>query len=686
MPSFDPATDELQVFQQKVQLVAAAWPKNRMTELITRLILGCKGTAFQKLELHQEELLACEGDEAVKKLIGYLGGAWGKIALERQYEDAEQALYHTLQKQDEANDSYLARADILWSRLLSRKMTMADLQAYVVLRGSQLSADEKKKVILDSEQSGTLTTAKVHEAIRILGATFFQDLTGKKVQRSKIYDNAVLMTEEATSSDNHAEGDQALTTTDEVSEQDFIDSMANDGDPDALLISDFEAAAMDTVQDDPELATAFSAYQQARHKLAEKFRNRGFFPAKPYKGKGYGFKGGKGKSSYNTGGGRRTLQDRILNSNCRICGQRGHWRSECPMRDQSRSTGSDAKASTAPTTTVVTMGAMDSLPLEFMELPETGLDEPKPVLASSFVCISQGIPKKYSYRGRILGEFRYRSYTWDNGFMGHETTARERLRHRLRNEAIHRLSTNDAGRTQSNVADAEPVLLSKNHDMSHGAQVGPRIVMPLVDDNNLDIQEEASQTNQPICFATHDAFGVLDLGASKTVIGSNHVACLIRSLDEEVRAKLSRCPCQITFKFGNQGTLTSQQALVVPVGKLRLKIAIVPGGTPFLISSTFMRAIRAQIDCFAQRLISPQLNHQVPLELTPRGLFLVNLNDIIKAAEADQGARTLSTKFVQDTFMTAPDEKSEASQVPSASESVNINTPHENHVPGVRKQ
>ena len=99
-----------------------------------------------------------------------------------------------------------------------------------------------------------------------------------------------------------------------------------------------------------------------------------------------------------------------------------------------------------------------------------------------------------------------------------------------------------------------------------------------------------------------------------------------------------------------------------------------------------MRAIRAQIDCFAQRLISPQLNHQVPLELTPRGLFLVNLNDIIKAAEADQGARTLSTKFVQDTFMTAPDEKSEASQVPSASESVNINTPHENHVPGVRKQ
>ena len=59
-------------------------------------------------------MLTGDGEEAIKKLIGFLGGAWGKIALERQYEDAEQALYHTVQKQDEANDSYLARADVLW--------------------------------------------------------------------------------------------------------------------------------------------------------------------------------------------------------------------------------------------------------------------------------------------------------------------------------------------------------------------------------------------------------------------------------------------------------------------------------------------------------------------------------------------------------------------------------------------
>ena len=47
---------------------------------------------------------------------------------------------------------------------------------------------------------------------------------------------------------------------------------------------------------------------------------------------------------------------------------------------------------------MVTTGTTDSLPLEFMDLPETVLDEPNPVLASSFVCVSQGSPKKYSYR------------------------------------------------------------------------------------------------------------------------------------------------------------------------------------------------------------------------------------------------------------------------------------------------
>ena len=126
-----------------------------------------------------------------------------------------------------------------------------------------------------------------------------------------------------------------------------------------------------------------------------------------------------------------------------------------------------------------------------------------------------------------------------------------------------------------------------------------------------------------VFFATHSSLGVLDLGANKTVIGSEYVSDLIQGLQPSTRQKLYRCPCEITFKFGNQGTLTSSQALVVPVGDFHLKVAIVPGSTPFLISNTMMRALQAKIDCHHQRLSSPGFKNPVPLQLTNKGLFLL---------------------------------------------------------------
>ena len=221
VPTFNPATDDVIVYRQKIELVLAAWPKNRLTELVTRLILNCQGTAFQKLQLHHAELLT--GDEkAVQKIVELLGGQWGQIGLERQYEDAKNALYHCQQRADESNDSYLARADVLWSKFMSRKVKMEDLQPYVLLRGSNLSPEEKKRVILESDQSleGKLTTQRVTEAIRILGASFFFDMTGqKKSQRTKVYDQTALLTQD------NDEGLDAAFQADDVSEGEFIDAL-----------------------------------------------------------------------------------------------------------------------------------------------------------------------------------------------------------------------------------------------------------------------------------------------------------------------------------------------------------------------------------------------------------------------------------------------------------------------------
>ena len=102
VPTFDPGVDDLLTYQQKVELVYAAWPKGRVTELVARLILGCKGSAFSKLQLHQGELI--DGTEksvhlldvtekSVHRVVELCGGQWGKIPLEQQYQDAERALF-----------------------------------------------------------------------------------------------------------------------------------------------------------------------------------------------------------------------------------------------------------------------------------------------------------------------------------------------------------------------------------------------------------------------------------------------------------------------------------------------------------------------------------------------------------------------------------------------------------------
>jgi hypothetical protein len=91
-------------------------------------------------------------------------------------------LYKCSQKSDESADSYLARADIMWAELNSEKFPLSDPQAYVTLRGSVLSPEDKKRVLVDADvaDAGELTAKRVSSAIRMLGANFFQEMTSGK--------------------------------------------------------------------------------------------------------------------------------------------------------------------------------------------------------------------------------------------------------------------------------------------------------------------------------------------------------------------------------------------------------------------------------------------------------------------------------------------------------------------------
>ena len=50
-------------------------------------------------------------------------------------------------------------------------------------------------------------------------------------------------------------------------------------------------------------------------------------------------------------------------------------------------------------------------------------------------------------------------------------------------------------------------------------------------------------------FATTGSIGVVDLGASQTVIGSNQVPDLLQQIPERVRSRVKRKPCHLIFRF-----------------------------------------------------------------------------------------------------------------------------------------
>ena len=107
VPTFDPAVDNVEIWTNKVELLLLTWPPIKIQELATRLVLGCKGTAFQKLQLHRDEILVND-TKGIQKIVELVGGKWGAVPLERKFEIVEKALFRGAQKSDETSDSYLS--------------------------------------------------------------------------------------------------------------------------------------------------------------------------------------------------------------------------------------------------------------------------------------------------------------------------------------------------------------------------------------------------------------------------------------------------------------------------------------------------------------------------------------------------------------------------------------------------
>ena len=121
---------------------------------------------------------------------------------------------------------------------------------------------------------------------------------------------------------------------------------------------------------------------------------------------------------------------------------------------------------------------------------------------------------------------------------------------------------------------------------------------------------------------------MVDLGASQTVIGSKQVPELLESIPETIRKQIKKTSCNLVFRFGNHQTLTSRVALILPVHRTWFRVAIVPGPTPFLLSSSFLRTIQAVIDAEDNTLWSKKLGKFLETTKSSSNLMLLDINQL----------------------------------------------------------
>ena len=335
LPSFDPSTDDIREFMQKARFLHGVFPEKEKANLAPRLAMLCKGTAWSQVR-QLDPVKLVNPENGVTYLLEALA-SWEETSELKTFELFEKALYRVVQKPDEAAHSYTLRMQAAFDDL-GEKTTLKEMQAFVLLRQSCLTNEDKKRVL--AMVDGKLTWKEVEKAMRTLSTRV---LLGAGEQKKKIYPTNFTESEDVAASNdddmNTQSTYQVVVEDEDALTAEVIEMLAQSGDDDALVVQQFERDSEDMMQDIPDLQSALVSYQEARARISDRRRSRGFWPPKGRtKGHGKDHHGGfRGGRKGGQKGGKEELLSRISRTHCKLCGALGHWKAECPnRRDQAR--------------------------------------------------------------------------------------------------------------------------------------------------------------------------------------------------------------------------------------------------------------------------------------------------------------------------------------------------------------
>ena len=647
IPKFTPGVTNVQEYTQKMKFLAAMWPSESLPLLAPRAALMVEGTAFRKIARLDPAKLKSTTTAGVALLVETIGGSWGSTEIEERYEYFEKALYGTVQRPDESHDSFLARMENNFVELISRNTTLEEVQAYVLLRQSTLLADDKKRILL--EHQGDLKYKPVVKAFRLLGSKFFNEFqSGKAASKTKVYDvNFTEENEPISAMSNVSEPASAFQASvddaDGEIDGEYLEALVASEDPDAMLVASFESELEEFMQDVPGMCEAMTTYVEARAKLLEKKKGRGFWPikggGKSKFGKSRGRGGGKGKSARD----RENLLARIARSHCRVCGQLGHWKAECPSRQQSES----SKSASANLVTVATVpepshqalltseAFSDSEAFEVFSEPDAEVYVSQEGDDSNVSCFHRLAVTSLSHRfvdqscDVSFAPFCEDALVVQELFEeSHQMKLRDRIHQfRLRNAQWF----------------PHQVHVCQDSQEPSAQFVHPRLKTPvLIDHPALRVFRQWKAPKAEClpheCLAAScdkPCHAILDTGASRCIIGEKILQQLRQHLPSEIDSQVKQVPSSVTFRFGNNQSLTSSYRIQIPLlrhdstsRKLWLAIEVVPGSTPFLFSKKAFKQLGGILDTTKDQCTLQRLNRVFSLEHSKTDLYLLDITKL----------------------------------------------------------
>ena len=370
-----------------------------------------------------------------------------------------------------------------------------------------------------------------------------------------------------------------------------------------------------------------SSYVEARRKLTEKAKYRGFWPVRSKGG------GKKGKSKGFNSRGRKPLAVRIAESECRLCGQKGHWKAECPRRSQNSTTRNSVGSRAQPANMMISATDVNDEEADVF-LVESLVHDASDVLQSVQDPSHTAAPSHSHDVFTCEGN----NHSGDKNKLGNSSNCRfyAQVRDRLSFLCQHMDVQTISRKNEAGTSETNPSPESRSNDSLRASADGSLVssVQPAVP---TDARMQKAFTNLPetpaieqsVLFATHQTIGILDLGASQTVMGRYQVDEFLELLPESVRCRVFEQPVDMSFRFGNNSVVPCRVALMVPVDCFWIKIAVVDTRTPFLISNNVCRSLGAVIDTTNQTICFRELDCTMPLTLSGKKLFLLDFSELV---------------------------------------------------------